>query len=120
MERNAAGLSWWRHPLSARSTARPALLPATPSASASTAEQAVARLDPAVARLDPTADIAQSEIRGAIALVGSGAALRVVVCGIGPAEPAVSALTAIAADAGVLLEIEVTEDGCRDVVVRRR
>jgi hypothetical protein len=70
--------------------------------------------------MTPATDVAEAEVRQAIALVGSGAAVRVVLCGIGSAEAAVSALATMAADAGVHLEKEVTEDGSVEVVVVRR
>lgn len=75
---------------------------------------------PAVATTASATDVAEAEVRQAIAMVGSGAAVRVVLCGIGSVEAAVSALAAEAADAGVRLEAEVTEDGCVEVVVLRR
>jgi hypothetical protein len=73
-----------------------------------------------VVTVAPATDVAEAEVRQAIALVGSGAAVRVVLCGIGSIESAVSALASMAADAGVRLETEVTEDGCVEVVVLRR
>jgi hypothetical protein len=64
-------------------------------------------------------ELSRLELSGAIALVQSGVATSVVLCGIDSPEDAIEALTPTAVAAGVGLHGERTETGSVDVVVRR-
>ncbi len=63
-------------------------------------------------------ELAEAELRAAIAIVSRNAAYRVIVCGMATDARLVAGLDRLAAAAGVVLERRIRPGGGLDVVVR--